>query len=56
MRSRTDKEIAKIMTDPSALQNLPGALQQRPLLPQLPYRGTTRAAFQTGRLSNASGQ
>jgi hypothetical protein len=56
LRSRTDKEIANILTSPQALQNLPTALQQRPLLPQLPYRGAARAAFQAGRLSNTGQQ
>jgi hypothetical protein len=31
LRSRTDKEIARIVTSPQALQNLPSALQQRPM-------------------------
>jgi hypothetical protein len=62
LRSRVDREIAKIVTSPAAARNLPAVLnngvlpRKGPLLPPLPYRGIARGAFQAGRLSNASGQ
>jgi hypothetical protein len=55
VRSRTDKEIARIMTSPAALQSLPATLsgEVRPhpplLLKSLPVRGIGQAARQLGR-------
>lgn len=61
LRSKTDKEIARILTSPSALKSLPKALEggvtpKSPvLLKQLPLRQLGQSAFQTGRITDAAG-
>lgn len=62
IRSKTDKEIARIMTSPAALRDLPktiggGVIPRSPLLlKQPPYRALGQSAFQTGRASDQSQQ
>jgi hypothetical protein len=55
LRSRTDAELAKLMTNPAALQALPATLTRRKML-GLPYRRAARAAFQAGRVSRVSSE
>lgn len=62
LRSKTDKEIARIMTSSAALRDLPktlggGVIPRSPiLLKSLPARQLGHSAFQAGRLSNQSKQ
>ena len=62
IRSKTDKEIARLMTSPAALKNLPkalggGVIAKSPiLLKPVPTRALGQSAFQAGRLSDQSQQ
>lgn len=62
IRSKTDKEIARIMTSPAALRDLPkalggGVIPRSPiLLKRPPYRALGQSSFQAGRAGRSAEQ